>query len=73
MKTYIVTVETSGFSADYLTDFLVVAQNAAEANVLARQEAEETWPTRSVGLIEAYELGLSGPARVIRRLVDPDE
>lgn len=71
-KTYQVTVDSSGFSADWIRDVIVVAADKGEACERAERQIKESWPMETVTSSEAHELGVDN-ARVVGVLISQDE
>ena len=73
-KAYMATVETEGFSADYLDDVIVIASNEADAKREAEGAMRSYRPMATVkdGETEVYELNIGLP-RVVGILVPRDE
>ena len=68
MRTYTVAVESSGISADWVDDVIVVASHPHSAERLAKAFIAEQHPMREVGFAHALTLSTSGVARVVGRL-----
>ena len=72
MITYTVRVSSSGISADWDDDIIVIAAAPNVAESLAKAYIREQYPFREVGFAHALRL-TTDRGRVIGRLVNPDE
>ena len=72
-KVYMVTVESEGFSADWLDDVIVIAKDESDARLGAEQAVREYRPRATIKEgTEVYELNVENP-RVVGILVPRDE
>ena len=71
MKVYTVSVDSSGYSADWNDLLIVVAADETDAKQLAEQDIRDNYPFREVTGSEAYPLG-DRDARVIGRIVNEE-
>ena len=72
MNTYTVSVDSAGYSADYIDILIVAAENEEEADMLATLFIRDNHPLRTIEGVEVYPLAV-GSARVIGRTINTDE
>jgi hypothetical protein len=70
---YVVTVDSRGFSADWIDNLIVSSHTAWEAKDKAEEFILEEHPTREILSSEAYSLYIPDEAKVLGRLRNTDE